>query len=600
MGVIDKLAARLGYHKPRARGTGGYAAADFSRLTASLQSEAQFINTTLRFQLRTLRARSRQAAQNNPFARRFAQMVVDNVCGPEPFRLEGQARYKSGDFDTGANKSIEDCWKAWGRAGNCEITGKWSWNAVQRVLIRGLAVDGEILLRKLKGPDYGPHGYQLQIIDVDRLYEFKNAALDGGGAIHAGVEVDAVGRPQAYHLLKRKPSQWQYSGYTFDTERVPAEEMIHVFVPEFAEQVRGVPWMYAALLHLVHMGEFELSAVIAARMGAEQMGFIQMPDGDLAPIADSKTATGEPQFQSEAGTFRGLPPGATIAGWNPKYPDAAVEPFIKACLRGIASGMGVAYHNLANDLEGVNYSSARIGELDERDTWMTIQSFVAEHLHQPLYENWLQMQILTGKLTFDIARLDKYRDVYWQARRWAWVDPLKEVGAAIEAMNANTKSHTRIVAEGGDNFEDVLKEIAADRKMALAMGIDLTPIQPKATGIIPDAQGAGDGTTDGTTDGTGKKKGREWDPELKETLALIRKLAERPPAPINVDARSTHTNTVNVPEQPAAQVKVDVAPSTVHVAAPQVNVRAYPRESTEKIERDADKEITTVRRTNKD
>jgi capsid protein len=56
-----------------------------SRLTASLQAEAQFINTTLRYQGRTLRARARQAAQNNPFAKRFVQMVVDNVCGPEPF-----------------------------------------------------------------------------------------------------------------------------------------------------------------------------------------------------------------------------------------------------------------------------------------------------------------------------------------------------------------------------------------------------------------------------------------------------------------------------------------------------------------------------------
>lgn len=544
MGILDKLAARLGYRKPRAR-TLGYAAADFSRLTASLQNEAQFINTTLRFQLRALRARSRQAAQNNPFGKRFAQMVVDNVCGPEPFRLEAQARYKSGEFDDSANESIEECWRAWGRPGRCEVTGKWSWNTVQRLLVRGLAIDGELLLRKLKGPDYGAHGYQLQVIDVDRLYEFKNAALDNGGAIHAGVEVDALGRPQAYHLLKRKPAQWQYSGYSFDTERVPAEEIIHIFVPEFAEQVRGVPWMYAALLHLVQMGEFELAAVIAARVGAEQMGFIQSPDGDLAPIADGKTATGEPQIQAEAGTFRQLPPGYSLSGWNPKYPDAAVEPFIKACLRGIASGVGVAYHNLANDLEGVNYSSARIGELDERDTWMTIQSFVAEHLHQPLYDDWLSMQVMIGKLKFDVMRMDKYRCVYWQARRWAWVDPLKEVGAAIEAINAKLKSRTRIVAENGDSFEDVIEEVAAENAMAKAAGVDLEPVQPKATGVIPDDQGDG-----------GKKKNRAWDPDLQETNELLRQLVAQ--RPLHVDARST----VNLPKQdaPVVQNHVHVPP----------------------------------------
>jgi capsid protein len=60
---------------------------------------------------------------------------------------------------------------------------------------------------------------------------------------------------------------------------MPADEIIHVFVPEFAEQVRGVPWMYAALLNLVHLGAFEEAAVIAARIGAANMGFIESPDG---------------------------------------------------------------------------------------------------------------------------------------------------------------------------------------------------------------------------------------------------------------------------------------------------------------------------------
>jgi lambda family phage portal protein len=258
----------------------GYAAAQHSRLTASLASETEFINSTLRYQLRALRARSRQAAQNNPYARRFFQMVVDNVAGPQPFRLQAKVKYESGKLDEKANDLIEEEWRDWGRKGQCELTGQWSWNMIQRLVVRNLAVDGEALVRKYRGAEYGRHGYALQVIDVDRLDEFKNEELRGGGAIYMGKEVDAVGTPVAYHILKRRPRHWQY-GYTpRDSERVPADEITHLYLPDFAEQARGVPWIYAALLNLVHLGKYNEAAVIAALIGASKIGVIQSPTGE--------------------------------------------------------------------------------------------------------------------------------------------------------------------------------------------------------------------------------------------------------------------------------------------------------------------------------
>jgi lambda family phage portal protein len=472
MGFADKLAGWFGYSRNPVR-VSGYAAAEIGRLTASLQAETRFINDTLRYQLRVLRARSRQARQNNPFARRFVQMVVDNVCGPTPFRLQAKVKFNSGELDTAANRRIEEGWSSWSRKGVCEISGRWSWNQVQRLLIGILATDGELLVRRYRGEEYGAHGYQLQIIDVDRLDDLMNKSLAGGGAIHMGVEVDDMSKPVAYHILRRKPSQWQ-AGYTpRESDRVPADEIVHLFVPEFADQVRGVPWMYSALLNLVHIGAFEEAAVIAARVGAAQMGFIQSPDGSPPPGDGSKDVKGNPQINADPGSFPTLPPGYEMAAWNPKYPDAAIGPFLKACLRGVAVGVNVAYHNLSGDMEGVNYSSARIAELDERDSWMSIQSFVAEHLHQDLYDDWLRWQVLLAKLPFDFARLDKYRTVYWQGRRWAWVDPQKEVSAAVEAIHEKLKSRTRVIAEGGDDIEDVFEEIEAEEKLAARKKIKL-------------------------------------------------------------------------------------------------------------------------------
>ena len=449
--------------KPRRARNSGFAAADVSRLTASLKSESEFINRTLRYQLRMLRARSRQLAMNNAYGKRFAQMVVENICGPTPFILQSKIKTARGKQDDMANVRVEAAWKSWSRKGQCEVTGQWSLGAMLRMLARILAVDGEIVARKYRGPEYGQHGFRLQVIDSDRLDDLKNEKLSNGGAIAMGVEYDPMQRPVAYHILKRKPADWE-RGYSRESERVPAGDVIHVYLPEHAEQGRGVPWMYAALMELVNIGAFEEAAVIAARVGASQMGIIQSPDGGADLEFDGTDSAGNPQIEAEPGQFPILPPGYQMTGWNPKYPDAAVGPFLKSCLRGVSSGLGVSYHNLANDLEAVNYSSAQIGEMGERDMWMALQNFVIEHLLQPVYEEWLTMQILVGKLPFEHGN-PRYLDVRFQGRRWTPIDPSKHISANIEAINARLKSRTRFVSESGEDFEDVVTELAAEQEL---------------------------------------------------------------------------------------------------------------------------------------
>jgi lambda family phage portal protein len=488
MGLLHKLAAR-----PTRQGAArtGFSAAETGRLTASLAKEAEYINRTLRYQLRALRARSRQAAQNNPFGARFAQLAVDNIAGPVPFRMQAKIRYNNGEFDDAANRQMEGNWASWSRKGECEITGRWSWNTLQRLMVRTLAVDGELLVRKLRGPEYGKHGLKLQLIDVDRLDEQKNESLRDGGAINMGVEIDTMARPVAYHILKRKPSQWD-RGYVREYERVPADQIEHIFVPTFAEQNRGVPWMYAALLNLVHIGAFEEAAVIAARVGASQMGFIHQGENTTAPLPQNSTSSeGDPQIDAEPGTFQVLPPGYEMSSWNPRYPDGAVEPFLKAMLRGVAAGLGVAYHNLANDPADVNYSTAKVFGGDEHEMWKGVQEFVKDHLHVPLHRDWLRMQLMTGTLTFQPQRIDKYCEIDWQARRWASPDPLKDAKADIELIDNKLRSRTRAIAERGDDIGDVFDELAHEEEMAKDKNLDLTK-----PGTAPAAAPKPDGDTD--------------------------------------------------------------------------------------------------------
>ncbi len=103
------------------------------------------------------------------------------------------------------------------------------------------------------------------------------------------------------------------------------------------------------------LGAYEDAALVAARIGASQMGFFKSPAGDQFE-GDSESDDGF-EMEAEPGMFRNIG-SLEFQQFDPKYPTGEFPSFMKQCLRGISSGSGVDYNTVANDLSDVNYSSA--------------------------------------------------------------------------------------------------------------------------------------------------------------------------------------------------------------------------------------------------
>lgn len=511
-----------------------YDAGQYTRLTSSWGTSSMSANQEIYTSLRAMRARARQLAKNDAYAKRFIAMVAQNVVGPNGIRMQSLAADVQADFslkpDDPSRKIIEREFGQWARRGNCEVTRRLSWVQLQVLLARTWARDGEILARRLRGIRYGRHGYALQLLDVDRLDETYNADLVNGNIVRMGVELDALGAPVAYHLLRRHPGDFTFarSGER-DRERVPASEILHDFIQERPEQVRGVPPMHAAMLRLHHMGKFDEAAVIAARIGASELGFLQRPDGE--PPEDMAEAKDPDAWKFyidvEPGKWRSIPPGYEIKDIPRHYPEANYATFAKACLRGIASGLNVAYNSLANDLEGVNYSSIRQGVLDERDAWRLLQTWMIEGTCETVARDWIEMSLLTQAVPLSSSKREKFSMFGWQPRRWAWVDPKNDVESDLLQAHAGIKSRTRIAADQGDDLEDVFAEIRAEKELAEKYGVELKDLKSPAA----PAPGA-------ATDKAGRileealQRSAELDErgaaQLREATHLARTLAERP------------------------------------------------------------------------
>ena len=302
------------------------------------------------------------------------------------------------------------------------------------------------------------------------------------------VEVDA-GVSRVLAELKTAHPGENYGLTRNEVERVPAADIYHLFTPERAEQVRGITWFHAIIVRGSVIHRFEEAAVIAAEIGASKVAALERSEeaADVigAGMADGISG-GLPQIKVEAGEMFELPPGYKLNSWNPDYPHANFESFLKACLRGLAAGLDVAAHNLTGDMTEVNYSSARIAELSEREMWMTLQDWLITSFVQPLYEDWLALNLLSGNITFPLSgkaipadRFDKFRRASrFQGRRWAWVDPAKEADANAKLLETGLTSRTRLAAEQGEEFEDILDELAQEKVLMQAAGVTTAPAAP--------------------------------------------------------------------------------------------------------------------------
>jgi lambda family phage portal protein len=305
-----------------------------------------------------------------------------------------------------------------------------------------------------------------------------NGRADNGNEIRMGVEIDRWGRPTAYYFENgmRHPGDFQFPSNTVAGprfNRIRAEEIIHLYLVERPGQTRGVPWLASTIERMHHLHGYEQAEVVAARASSSLMGFITSPEGQLY---GDEVQDGERLTDFAPGQFKYLQPGESITVPSLNRPGGEFDPFMRAMLRAVAAGVGCSYESISKDFSQTNYSSSRLSLLEERDNWKVLQSWLIDNLHQRVFERWLDLAVLSG--TLDLPRYETdpefYRRPRWMPRGWQWVDPAKEVAAAVEAVQAGFKTQAEIIAESGGDIEEVFQQRRRELDLAQSLDLDFT------------------------------------------------------------------------------------------------------------------------------
>lgn len=473
---VDPVLARPAPQPARAR---SYAGALVNRLTSDWSAPSSSADTEINSSLRVLRNRSRQVMRDYDFAKSAKRSILSNVVGTGvKLQMQVPMVRGAGKLHKGVNDEIETAWLEWCRKENCDVAGKLTFPQIERLVLSGVVESGEILVRRINTERFGKSVYPfaLEVIEADQLADDHNGEAPGGNQIRMGVEVNKWGRPVAYWLYDYHPGDYQFSTRgKRELRRIPADEIRHIFIVDRPGQTRGVPWLHAGLNRVRHTQGFEEAEVIGNRIASCAMGVIETPAGTYPE--DGEDADGMPVIDMAPGSFERLAPGEQVKFHNPTKPSGNYDPFVRAQNRGLAAGLGTAYEDTTGDYSQSNYSSSRLALLNNRDNWRWLQGWLVSELHQWVFESWLEQAAAWGAINLPDFRNTPERftrATRWRPRGWSWIDPSKEVDAAVKSVRAGMTTLTDVVAEQGGDLEELLKARAAEVALIKSYGLDVT------------------------------------------------------------------------------------------------------------------------------
>lgn len=425
-----------------------YDAGKINRLFADWMTTGHAANVDIKQALVTSRNRARDLEQNDDICRRYLALVETNIVGKAGFTL----RLKGDNQDEIAQ--IRERFTEW--LDECEVTGQFSGPELQRLAVRTWARDGEGLGLFYRGREY-KHGLAFRALEPDYLDEQSNHK---GWRVIMGVHLDPVGRPIKYDIYNRHPGEvtdvTRAATNTYD-----ARDVLHLFRPERAGQVRGMTWLSSIMKSVRMLHGYQEAELVAARVASCQMGFYKIPPGEDWKN-DGEDADGSALSDAAPGVFERMPTGWEFQSFSPTHPTSQYGAFVKEIKREISSGVNVSYGALANDGSDANYSSMREMSILERENWLVCQDSFARRFMRRLYREWIQTAELSNLFNFDVA---PYRQAdSWTGRTWPWVDPEKDINARKIEIELGLTSPSILAAERGIDYGEVLKQIAEDEK----------------------------------------------------------------------------------------------------------------------------------------
>ncbi len=435
-----------------------FKASETNRLNSHWSTWRGDINTILRSELRTLRNRSRWLIYNNPHAGSALSTMINYVIGtgmmPQAavrqvlsVTIDGKKRNEIVEMSNW-NDYMDDLFELWAQNVdmNCTADDPCTFQAQQAMVLRRWFEDGECFIRTRAVKSWEVIPFASEILLPEWLDE--SITEYNGNDVFMGIEIDKFGRKLAYHFMSADGDGTLTAGRK--TVRVPASDMIHLYVRHQPRQLRGVPPLVASMDRFFHLDEYSEYELIGAKIAACFGAFITTPAGDSGDVTtlgnktDVTDADGNVLTTVEPGIIGKLPPGYGVQFAQPQKPGTTFGMFTEYHQRAIAAGVefGLSYEAMTRDTSKSSYSGGRLSQLMDFQTFRSIQTLIGSQYVRIMYNRLLDAAVSSGAVSAPGYFLPSPGRKFWQRMEvltsgWPWgINPLQEVNASRESMKA--------------------------------------------------------------------------------------------------------------------------------------------------------------------
>lgn len=408
---------------------------------------------------RIIRNRARYEVANNSIAKGIVLTLANDTIGPGP-RLQVLVDTKE------ISSKIEKEFARWAKA--IALAEKL------RTMLVAKVVDGEAFgLLGTNDRLQTAVKLDLKLIEADRVTtpDLSILARDSTGRQIDGIRFDRDGNPTEYHILREHPGSTAAIANSNEYDRVPAENVIHYFRADRAEQHRGLPEIMPALNLFALLRRWTLATLQAAETAAN----IAVVMKTNAP-AGGEAAEVDPWVTMELvrNTIMFAPEGWEPQTLKSENPSEIFEPFYKLIVNEIARCLNMPRNIALCNSSDYNYAS---GRLDHQTYFKSIE-VERSVIERVILDRVLQAFCDEVVLVSDLLPVQARQYLRNLPHQWFWpgrehVDPRKEATAQFMRLQAGTTTLAAEYARQGLDWEEQLTQRAREIQYCRSNGIPL-------------------------------------------------------------------------------------------------------------------------------
>lgn len=467
----------------------------FNAVSGAAQEDIDFNNYTLR-------QRSRMLYMAAPIATSAIKTNRTNVVGIGlrlKSRIDREFLGMTVEQADRWQKMTEREFALWAdKKQNCDATGTNNFSGMQQLALTSWLMSGDCIgVFKYRETDVmHPYALRIQLIEADRVstpmdmaggggLRFTTGKTQNGNWVYDGVEVDAGGMIQAYHICNRYPfelgngekTQWKrVSAYGKETG---LPNVLHVMDSERPGQYRGVSYLAQIIEPLLQLRRYTESELTAAIVESFFTAFVKTENPDENPFNEvggdvDEVSKSPDEYEMGPAQINFMKQNEDIVFADPKRPNNGFDVFTRAICTQIGAALEIPGDLLLKQF-GASYSASRAELLEAWKAFRMRRIWFADDFCQPAYEVWLSEAIARGRITAPGFFTDPMVRMAYCGSEWigpsqGMLDPSKEIKAEILAVNKGFTTHEdATIRLNGGTWESNMDKLERENKRLLRM-----------------------------------------------------------------------------------------------------------------------------------